>query len=47
MEESGHKQSKGFGKRAAHPHPIFSETIPPGAVTFWELNHRARGEVAD
>ena len=26
----GHKKGKGFGKRAAHPHPIFLGVPPPG-----------------
>ena len=29
MADFGHKWGKGFGKRAAHPHPIFLGVPPP------------------
>ena len=29
IADFGHKQGKGFGKRAAHPYPIFMRVPPP------------------
>ena len=28
IADFGHKESKGFGKQATHPHPIFLEVTP-------------------
>ena len=36
IADFGHIQCQGFGKRAAHPHPIFME-VPPGGL----VHHRA------
>jgi len=32
IEDFGHKQGKGFGEQAAHPHPIFFG-VPPSPFT--------------
>ena len=31
ISDFGHKEGKGFGKRAAHPHPFFSGSTPRGS----------------
>ena len=36
IAEFGHKQVKGFGKRAAHTHPFFSGRTSPGLVSEME-----------
>ena len=35
MADFGHKWGKGFGKRAAHSHPIFLAVIPARTCPLW------------
>ena len=38
ITDFGHKQGQGFGKQAAHPHPIFL-AVPPWLSTISDSVH--------
>ena len=42
ISDFGHKEGKGFGKRAAHPHPFFSGSTPGGrSLHMRQVAHQA------